>query len=132
MWRIEHITSIVNTEVYTETNSYLKGPDAYHGVVGTFTIMCSSFIKISSKVMEHGAAIKLQLNNGNQILLGGTGWNGGTLTNSVIYLLPSGTYSIQLYMDADNEFGSTITRQEFEIDALYPNDPVFYKFLNTK
>lgn len=118
-WKAEHIASIVNTNTYSETNSLLRGPDAYHGVVGSFTTTRFGFIRISSKITERGSQIKLQLNNGDQVLLGGTGWDGGTLTNDVVYLLPAGTYSIQLYMDADNEFGSTVTRQEYDINALY-------------
>lgn len=44
-----------------------------------------------------------------------------TDTGNYIMMLNPGTYKIELYMDGDNEGGSTVSYQKYEIDAIYPN-----------
>lgn len=99
----------------------MERPTAYHGVMGQFTLPKLGFVNIKYTIAHGGALIDMKANK-NTIYYGSGGY-GRNITSDGEYMmmLNAGTYNIELFMDGDNEDGSRVTYQKYEIDAIYPS-----------
>lgn len=115
------IAIIEDSKHYHEANIHLKGPDADHGIIGTFKIESAGIYGIKA-LYNHpsnngrNAQVATVIDGEKKLWLN---WYGNDLGTNVqkqcVILLSPGIHELRLFMDADNDGPSDIYYQKYEI-----------------
>ena len=115
------IAIIEDSKHYHEANTYLKGPDADHGIIGTFKIESAGIYGIKA-LYNHpsnngrNAQVATAIDGEKKLWLNGYGNDLGTnVQKQCVILLSPGIHELRLFMDADNDGPSDIYYQKYEI-----------------
>ena len=128
------VASFQNTNHYHEGDTYLEGPTAYHGIVGTFSVPELALYEIKC-IMDHNAdcgwnsnvaiTIDEKAKDEDGLWWHGLWYNKGidvgkAIEKSTISILRPGEHVLKLWMDADNDGPSNVYFQKYEIIEILP------------